>query len=264
MCNLNIKIYGKGKKILFIHGWNHSHAIWSRTTPYFTKENEFECILIDLPGFGESSKVRPQNITLNAFNNLITQSLNNTFSNLKIHAIVSDSLGALLTLKLLENGFKAEKTILCGCPINGLDGLLNILKIKKVIRNSLSFVKKLPPTISKPLIKLFSDYTVWDNKNISDDIISGVLKSDPLIAELIFKEIAEPKEFDFNKIKRNTSEILVLRGIKDNVVSYEDGVYLADKLDSKLIEIPNSGHTPQQENPKAFYDEIISFLDRGE
>src|SRR3989344_7021242 len=44
---------GKGKPIIFLHGWGQSKETWKNIIPYIKKSNT--AYLIDLPNFGESS-----------------------------------------------------------------------------------------------------------------------------------------------------------------------------------------------------------------
>ncbi|HOP86381.1 MAG TPA: alpha/beta hydrolase, partial [Syntrophorhabdaceae bacterium] len=50
--NLNIERYGKGEKIVFIHGSGLNTNIWHKQRDYLS--SFFEVILIDLPGHGNS------------------------------------------------------------------------------------------------------------------------------------------------------------------------------------------------------------------
>lgn len=50
---LNVKVRGRGRPIVFFHGWGFNYKIWIRLSQAL--ENEYCCYLVDLPGFGQSS-----------------------------------------------------------------------------------------------------------------------------------------------------------------------------------------------------------------
>ncbi len=261
MEKLYLNIRGQGNKVIFLHGWNHSHLIWSKILPAF--ENKFECILIDFPGFGFSNKYKIDDISIDSFSNIIVELINEKFDINDKFNIIGDSLGSLVALQILENySLKINKTILCGCPIDGLNNVLNIIRYKYLISNSLRIIKKIPSPLSKQIIKFFSLYTVANFKNVSEDIINSVLNVNPKIAEKIFQSISKKHNYNYCKLKKSKSDFLVLRGEMDKVVNRNTALGLAKKLSCEYYEFPQIGHTPQQENPSLFIEKTIDFLNK--
>ena len=43
---------GTGRPVLLLHGYPQTHATWEKVAPTFAKE--FRCIVVDLPGYGQS------------------------------------------------------------------------------------------------------------------------------------------------------------------------------------------------------------------
>ena len=86
---MHIKITGKGRPIVLIHGWGMSGKIWEEFSKLMKSENKL--YIIDLPGMGKSKLIKPYKI-----NNLIN----------KIHevipekvAIIGWSLGGQIAMK---------------------------------------------------------------------------------------------------------------------------------------------------------------------
>ena len=50
--DINYIDVGKGKKILFLHGWNSSLDVYKESINYLS--STYRCLAIDLPNFGES------------------------------------------------------------------------------------------------------------------------------------------------------------------------------------------------------------------
>jgi pimeloyl-[acyl-carrier protein] methyl ester esterase len=51
--NINIKYYGQGRPLVFFHGWGFDSQIWVPIIPFL--KDQYQIILIDLPGFGFTS-----------------------------------------------------------------------------------------------------------------------------------------------------------------------------------------------------------------
>ncbi len=50
---LNVVRGGQGQPLLFLHGYPQTHKTWGKIADRFSEE--FECIFVDLPGYGDSS-----------------------------------------------------------------------------------------------------------------------------------------------------------------------------------------------------------------
>ncbi|KTC86806.1 alpha/beta fold hydrolase [Legionella brunensis] len=50
--NLNIKVRGQGKALVFLHGWGFDHKVWLNLVDAL--EQKYTLYLVDLPGFGLS------------------------------------------------------------------------------------------------------------------------------------------------------------------------------------------------------------------
>lgn len=46
------KSYGRGRPLVFFHGWGYDHQIWSSLIPFLQETHQL--ILVDLPGFGRT------------------------------------------------------------------------------------------------------------------------------------------------------------------------------------------------------------------
>ena len=63
------RIWGKGQPIIFLHGGYGSWRHWIKQVTYLSKD--YQILVPDMPGFGESSDLKsdhtPENISLNLF-----------------------------------------------------------------------------------------------------------------------------------------------------------------------------------------------------
>ena len=110
------RIWGKGQPIIFLHGGYGSWRHWIKQVTYLSKD--YQILIPDMPGFGESSDLKsdhtPENISLNLYQ---------TFRKLKITDLdninlVGFSFGGLisghLSYQFLKKGIKLKNLILVG------------------------------------------------------------------------------------------------------------------------------------------------------
>jgi pimeloyl-[acyl-carrier protein] methyl ester esterase len=97
--NINIHSYGQGFPLVFFHGWAFNHRIWY---PLISKlDMDYQLILVDLPGFGESSIM-----DWDLFKEQMIQQLPSSY------ALVGWSLGGLYATRLaLELAERVEYLI---------------------------------------------------------------------------------------------------------------------------------------------------------
>lgn len=91
--------------------------------------------------------------------------------------------------------------------------------------------------------------------------VEGVILVSCLIKSVENKAIRSfvSQPFNFEKIKQNSKNFVVIHGKNDSRVPFEQGKELASKLDCKLIEIENGGHLTGSEGWKEF-PQIIQVL----
>lgn len=85
--NINIKKYGKGYPLVFFHGWGFDTRIWLPLVPKL--EMSYELILVDLPGFGQSSMMGWELFKEKLLNELPDQ-----------FAVIGWSMGGLYAMRL--------------------------------------------------------------------------------------------------------------------------------------------------------------------
>ena len=110
------RIWGKGQPIIFLHGGYGSWRHWIKQVIYLAKD--YQILVPDMPGFGESSDLKsdhtPENISLNLYQ---------TFTKLNITdldniSLVGFSFGGLisghLSYQFLKKGIELKNLILVG------------------------------------------------------------------------------------------------------------------------------------------------------
>ena len=110
------RIWGKGQPIIFLHGGYGSWRHWIKQVTYLSKD--YQILVPDMPGFGESSDLKsdhtPENISLNLYQTF--RKLNIT--DLDNINLVGFSFGGLisghLSYQFLKKGIELKNLILVG------------------------------------------------------------------------------------------------------------------------------------------------------
>ena len=244
---------GKGKTILFIHGFRVNTFTWRHVIPEFSQN--YRCIAIDLKGFGKSPK--PYDGKYSFFDHLENVMKFIDEKGLKNFAIVGNSYGGGLAMAIAQR-FKEENR---EDEIKGL-----------VLIDTMAYIQELPPFIKALTIPIISEIMsilihpetatknalkeVWhDYSKVNQEIINAYkVKSlrDRYCAIQTARQILRGNVEDFvNKIKEIEIPSLIIWGDKDRIIPLKTGHKLnKDLKNSELKIIENCGHVPQEECPK--------------
>ena len=224
---VNYICFGKGKTILYLHGWGGS------TQSFFGLASHmqgYKNILVDLPPFGKSEEPK---VPFDIFDyaNIIGKILGQ--EKVKEFSIVSHSFGTRVAICLC-NSYNVDKLI-----ITGGAGLKPKNKIKKIIRK-----------IKYKIIKIF-------NKNAS--VGSLDYKNLSINMKKTFNNIIK---LNLNNLTKTiTAKTLIIYGNKDK----ETPIYMAKKFNklinnSKLIIYKNCGHFAYLQNFNQFLIDTKNFI----
>ena len=91
--NISYDIKGNGKTLVFLHGWGCDKSIWDSVIR--TMKEDYKCVTIDLPGFGETKISRPY--FLDEVSNLLYKLL--LALKIKNPIIIAHSYGGRIAIK---------------------------------------------------------------------------------------------------------------------------------------------------------------------
>lgn len=92
---LDVKVSGKGPKIILIPGLSSSGVVWDETVTELSKN--YECHVLTLPGFGRNPKIEMPNGFLSTMEGLINDYINTQAEKV---TLIGHSLGGFLSLRL--------------------------------------------------------------------------------------------------------------------------------------------------------------------
>ena len=243
------RIWGKGQPIIFLHGGYGSWRHWIKQVIYLSKD--YQILVPDMPGFGESSDLKsdhtPENISLNLYQTF--RKLNIT--DLDNINLVGFSFGGLisghLSYQFLKKGIELKNLILVGPggtgarrgPMREMVRRTSKMSFEEILKAHFENLKIL--MINNPKnIDLLSLYIQLENTN------NHRLKSRPISATNTLIKILE---------KQNIIPYLIF-GEKDATV----GPYLEERIslfreackDVRIHVEINAGHWIMYEKPDNF------------
>src|SRR4030095_9212337 len=139
--------------VLVLHGWLHSANRWTHLLEQLS--GSFRLYAPDLPGFGTSRPIQSQAITLNCYAAILETLCIALSRKDELHAVIADSLGALLVIKLLQKGvFLAPRLILSGVPTKGIPRIRTLARFSWIGSSWLRGIKLLTRRMAPRVIAL--------------------------------------------------------------------------------------------------------------
>ena len=264
------------KSIVLLHGKNFNGAYWETTIKALTKEG-FRVIVPDQIGFGKSSKPENFQYTFQQF----AENTKKLLEHLKIEktTILGHSMGGMLATRfMLMYPETAEKLVLEN-PI-GLEDWKLAVPYKTIDWWYQSELKQNYEAIKKYQMENYyngkwnADYQKWAELaagwTTAPDY-NKVAWNSALMYDMIF---TQPVLYEFKNIKSPTLLIIGTRDktaigkqwaseeVKKTLGNYAELGKKTQKAipNSKLVEIPNTGHLPHIESFDQFIKPLIVFL----
>ena len=250
---LHFEVFGKGKPVIFLHGWLGSWGLWQNTMKFVGKS--YRTYALDFWGFGESDD-RLNSYNVMDFVNLVGQFMDQL--GIEKAPLIGHSMGGTVSLmSAIKDPDRIEKIIVVGSPIKG---------------SSLSLPLRLA---GRRLIaeKLFKNFELF-RKTLRR--ISPLICNDPLFPEIMDRDLSKTNLESFlNSIRslnqvdlrpqliRINKPVLGLYGNRDNIVSpFQYKVLMKGVPHAQIERFPNSGHFIMLDEPRLFMQLVNEFLNQ--
>ena len=244
---LNFKEIGNGYPVVFLHGYLESIEMWD----YFNFDNSFRCILIDLPGHGNSKYESNSPISMLSMAENVIEIINHL--RLKKYALVGHSMGGYIGLELKNLDTRCDKLVLLN------SNFWEDSELKKKDRKRVAQIvqKNKDLFLYEAIPNLFSHPEKF-NLEIRKIIDIAKQMSPDAIGQI---SIAMSKRNSFeSKLESIKSHLLIIQGKEDSIVPLE-------KMEEALVEFPeihfdviDSGHMSHIENTLTTQKKIENFL----
>ena len=244
---------GDGKPLIILHGWGSSSQVMM---PLAKKLSELRtCVLIDLPGFGETPE--PQEPwAVGDYADLVETFISEKYPESPVDFLVH-SFGGRILLKILsrpDRRIQIEKMI-----ITGGAGLKPKRSFSYHMKRLTAKLLKMPvrlviPSKREAVMKKLRNTSLWKSLGSSDyQNLSGVMR------ETFVKSVTE---FFDDKLHGIDDELLLLWG-KDDAATPADQAHRMEKglINSALVEIEDAGHYAFLDQPSKFTAIARAYLD---
>lgn len=243
------------KWVTFIHGAGGSSSIWFRQIRAF--KEEFNVLLIDLRGHGNSQLKAKENMDRDYTFEFISNDILEVLHHLKIEKshFVGISLGTILIRDLAERNPELVESMIMGGAI------LKLNTRSKFLMGFGNVFKSVVPYIF--LYKLFA-FIIMPKKNHKESRILFVKEA---------KKLYQKEFLRWYKLTAQLKPVLSLFRMKDiniptlYVMGEQDHLFLPsikkvikDHPSAQLHVIKNCGHVVNVEQPIEFNDKVLSFL----
>ena len=252
--------------LLLIHGFPSASWDWHKLWPKLAKH--FNLIAIDMLGFGFSDKPRQHHYSIAEQADIqlkVLQNIGIDSCHLLVHDYgVSVAQELLARQKNTELNVKFESCLF----LNGglFHGVHRPLLVQKVLASKIGFL--LSPFVSKATIRrsmqrIFSTYSQPTERDIDQlwQLIS--YQNGQSISHCLIKYMHERKRYYHRWVRALTDIKIPLRlvvGIDDPISGLNLAVAYRERIpEADVIELLNTGHYPQLENPRGVFSACQSF-----
>lgn len=244
---------GKGDSILLVHGFGGDKDNWTRFSKYLT--DKYHVVSLDLPGFGESSRIPEESYGIDAQVKRLHQFAEKI--GMKKYHIIGNSMGGYIA-GVYGTQYPSEVLSI---------GLFAPAGIKPVVENDL--VKELKKG-KNPLIVSSNEeyehllYLCFEKQpyipGSVKSYLAGIAIKHRDFNEKVFKEFAQSFVLE-EKMKDISAKTLVLWGDKDKILDVSGADVLTKGIkNSKKIIMKDCGHTPMIERPEETAGYYLDFI----
>lgn len=247
MTPLYNRVNGKGRPVVFLHGFLESLTMWD----YLPLENlGVQVILIDLPGHGKSYLAENAQPSIS----YMAEQVRLTLNALKIeeYVVVGHSMGGYVALELAKCDERCKKIVLLNSNFwsDSEAKKKDRLRVAEIVQHIKSLF------LNEAIPNLFIDPTAQ-----KDQVVQLIKEANAMdSASIAYASIAMSEREDYSvEVNNQKFDIYVIQGEKDTIVLHE---MMNEKLNvkEKMKVISESGHMCHIEAPDQVMEALSIFL----
>lgn len=237
---------GRGAPLVLIHGYPLDRSIWDEVAPLL--ESDFELIIPDLRGFGESDAMEADN---------------------SIVDYASDIAGLLTHLKI-------SKAYVAGHSMGGYVALAFARMYEERLRGLAMVASQMAADTQERKAGRYATAEQVMREGVQPvvDAMTTKLSADPAIQDFVREVISRQSPLGVASALRamasrpNSSElfaafpfpVVIVHGEADLLIPVERGQEMKDALPAaRYVELPGVGHMPMMEDPRGVSDALHAF-----
>ena len=248
---IHCSIHGEGLPLIFLHGFNENSHIWDQVIP--TVSQNYQCLLIDLPGFGKSPL--PSSLTIKYMADAVHRVIED-LGMLK-PVVIGHSMGGYVILELAHH----YPELLSGAGLFHSTAFADSEEKKENRKKTLDFLDKNPlESFFKVFIQgLFAPQNLKSEfLNTAGSIIYQTNKNSVMLGTTAMMERPDRTEV----LKNSKIPWLLIAGSYDQLIPLDHITLQASYCNKALIEIlNNSGHMGMIEEPERSSEIIMKFAE---
>lgn len=256
---IHYEVYGKGRPVLFLHGWLGSWQLWRETIARVGEQ--YRTYSLDFWGFGESRGVGAkeeaiQDFSVSAFVEMVGQFMDKL--GIPKAAVIGHSMGGTVAMSsAIRYPDRVVKACAIGSPING-ESLYLMLKLGgNPALASLGFL--IPPAL-RMIIGTYTYFAAKDGKAVRKMVLEDLSRT---TLQSFFESIGTLRRTDLTtQLSQLHQPLLGIYGKKDIIVSPKQSRVMAQLVPHALVKFyDDAGHFPMIDTPEKFITDILAFLD---
>ena len=258
---------GQGMPLLFLHGLGGSWKDWTSSLQSFRPS--YQVMAIDFPGLGDSDKPDADYSI-----DWLTMMVEKLLQERKLNQvnIVGHSMGALVALNLAARPDSPVKILMVidAVGIGDKAGFLSHALTKRIMGPD-SRWESVEEVLKDEFKSMIESFIEGQKPKTSKEFFQSVPKSPftgkPLLPMTPAVQMsASIIDFDVRpKLSLIRQPTLILWGAKDPIAPPQDASYLKSKIpQATLMILDGCGHSPMQEQPGRFNQEVGKFLQAAE
>lgn len=245
-------VAGKGKDILFIHGWKCSAKVWE-TVLKSDLTKDFRFVAPDLPGFGNSDKPKNFAYSVAGLVNFLAKFI--SALKLKPFAVIGHSFGGILALKVAAQ-HRAQKLVLVNTPLDSrINWILKTYAEWPLFAQFCELLLKIPKF--EYLGFVMRDLIYKPNMKLLSELAAIIKKASPLASQKSITDILKALKTREPYLLADKLNVAYLRGDKDGAMLGSPKLKKA-----KVLTFKDVGHCPMLEDKARFVSELKKFLCR--
>ncbi len=265
--SINFVEEGKGQPILFLHGLGGSLKDWAANlsfSPAF-----YRAMAIDFPGFGDSDKPETD-YSIDWLTAIVGKFLQERKLDQAI--VVGHSMGGLVALNLAAQPGSPVKNLVV-IDVVGIGDKAEFLSyaLAKKIMGPESRFESFEGLLREEFKAMVENFIKGQKPKTSKEFFQSVPKN-PLTGKPLLpmtpavQMSASIIDFDIRpQLASIRQPTLILWGAKDPIAPPQDASFLKSKIPQATLKIlENCGHSPMQEQPERFNQEVEKFLQAAE